>query len=267
MVSVWDEQSGEVSLQAKSVPIRIVYSIGSKRYTKKPDANDLAVIDKINTMNIGYWYPSDLMMNKGSEWGDQFRTGYHVGITRVNHFYYKRNLYVLAKCNDCIEKIEDKSIQSLLKFWMSSIYSRSHKLNRYMPDHHRHVGPLSGTLYIPYFQAEINIISLLQDKLDSILNISEIPDYSCVSTQSATDLRNIRDSVIDFIFVDPPFGDNLQYSELNFIQEAWLKVETNNKTEAIMNNSQGKKLLEYQELMERSFSEFYRILNLNYSWR
>jgi len=37
-----------------------------------------------------------------------------------------------------------------------------------MPDHHRHVGPLSGTLYIPYFQAEINILSLLEDKLECI---------------------------------------------------------------------------------------------------
>lgn len=263
MVMTWDEQASEVSSQAKIVPIRISYEVGGKRYTKTPDSKDLETIEKIEKMNIGYWYPSNLMMNIGSAWGDQYRAGYHVGITRVNHFYTKRNLYVLAKCFDCIEKEEDPEIRSLLKFWMSSIYSRSHKLNRYMPDHHRHVGPLSGTLYIPFFQAEINIISLLEDKLDSIMNVGVIPDKSLVSVQSATNLRNIPDKCVDYIFVDPPFGDNLQYSELNFIQEAWLKCETNNSQEAIINNSQSKGINEYQRLMEDSFKEFFRILKPN----
>jgi len=264
MVMTWDEQASEVSSQAKIVPIRISYEAGGKRFTKAPDSHDLEVIEKIEKLNIGYWYPSNLMMNVGSAWGDQYRAGYHVGITRVNHFYTKRNLYVLAKCYDCIEKEDDVEIRSLLKFWMSSIYSRSHKLNRYMPDHHRHVGPLSGTLYIPFFQAEINIISLLEDKLESIMNVGVIPEKSLVSVQSATDLRNIPDKSVDYIFVDPPFGDNLQYSELNFIQEAWLRCETNNTEEAIINNSQHKGINEYQNLMEKSFKEFCRILKPNH---
>ena len=263
MVPVYDDMTGETSMQAKVAPIRINYISNGKRKNKIPDNGDLETIKKIENMKIEYWYPTNLMMNKGSDWGDQWRAGYHVGITRVNHFYTKRNLYVLSKCYDLIEKEENESLRSLLKFWMSSIYSRSHKLNRYMPDHHRHVGPLSGTLYIPAFQAEINIISLLEDKLESIMNLGIIPQKSIVGVQSATDLSNIGDNRIDYIFVDPPFGDNLQYSELNFIQEAWLKCQTNNKAEAIMNVSQGKGLYEYQGLMEASFKEFYRILKPN----
>lgn len=133
-----------------------------------------------------------------------------------------------------------------------------------MPNHHRHVGPLSGTLYIPYFQAEINIIQLLEDKLDSLMNLSKIPGYSLVSTQSAYNLSNLPDKSIDYIFIDPPFGDNLPYSELNFIQESWLKCFTNNKSEAIINASQGKRLVEYQRIMEGCFKEFYRILKPNH---
>lgn len=257
-----DEQTGEITEQAKCVPIRINYDYAGKRYTKEPDDKDYEIINRITNMKIGYWYPTDLMMGIGSEWGDYWRQ-YHIGITRVNHFYFKRNLYVLAKCYDCIEKVDDKRIRSMLKFWLSSIYSRSHKLNRYMPDHHRHVGPLSGTLYIPFFQAEINILSLLKDKLGSVCALGVIPDKSCVSVQSATDLRNIPSTSVDYIFVDPPFGDNLHYSELNFIQESWLKVETNNKKEAIINVSQRKGIAEYQSLMEKSFIEFYRILKPN----
>ena len=50
------------------------------------------------------------------------------------------------------------------------------------------------------------------------------------------------------------------YSELNFIWESWLKVLTNNETEAIINKTQSKCLDEYQKLMTAAFSENYRIL-------
>ena len=50
------------------------------------------------------------------------------------------------------------------------------------------------------------------------------------------------------------------YSELNFLWEAWLKVFTNNKPEAIENKVQGKGLLEYQHLITRCFQEYYRLL-------
>ena len=264
MESVYDEQNNEFTMQSKCVPIRISYTAGGKRLTKIPDNDDIKIIKKIESMNLGYWYPSEKMMHKGENWGDYWRAGYHVGLTRVNHFYTKRNLYVLAMCNDCIEKVEDKSIRNALKFWLSSIYSRSHKLNRYMPDHHRHVGPLSGTLYIPYFQAEINILSLLEDKLESTLNLAMIQDNSVVTVQSSTNLKNIPDRTIDYIFVDPPFGDNLHYSELNFIQESWLKCYTNNNREAIINVSQGKGINEYQGLIEKCFVEYFRILKPNH---
>lgn len=260
---LYDEQSDETTMQPKAVPVRIKYEFDGKAYDKTPDANDLAILDKVRTMRIGCWYPNDLMMHKGDHWGDYWRAGYHVGITRVNHFYTKRNLYVIATCHELIMRVKDNQIKSLLLFWLSSIYSRSHKLNRYMPSHHRHVGPLSGTLYIPALQAEINIINLLEDKLKSVMTLGRIKGFSLVSTQSSTDLCNIPNNSIDYVFVDPPFGDNLHYSELNFIQESWLRCFTNNADEAIVNVTQHKGVNEYQELLSKCFLEFYRILKPN----
>lgn len=46
--------------------------------------------------------------------------------------------------------------------------------------------------------------------------------------------------------------------------EAWLKVITNNKTEAICNAVQGKSLAEYQDLMTKCFAEYFRILKPNH---
>ena len=72
------------------VPVLIQYADAKgKRYEKKPDKKDLALIDKINNADIPYWYPTDLMMGKGEKWGDSWRAGYHLGITNVHHFYTK----------------------------------------------------------------------------------------------------------------------------------------------------------------------------------
>lgn len=50
------------------------------------------------------------------------------------------------------------------------------------------------------------------------------------------------------------------YAELNFITEAWLRVFTNMQPEAIISKTQGKRLVEYLDLMEKSFLQLYRIL-------
>ena len=80
-----------------------------------------------------------------------------------------------------------------------------------------------------------------------------------MSVCSATDLT-IPSNSIDYVFTDPPFGDNLMYSELNFIWESWLRIRTNIEQEGIINKSQNKSLREYNTLMLGSFKEYYRVL-------
>ena len=89
-------------------------------------------------------------------------------------------------------------------------------------------------------------------------NIHE--DQNIISCQSTTDLSNIPSSSVDYIFTDPPFGENLMYSELNYVSESWLKIFTNNRSEAIINRTQHKSLVDYQELMTKCLSEYYRVL-------
>ncbi|MDO4548993.1 MAG: DNA methyltransferase, partial [Clostridia bacterium] len=82
---------------------------------------------------------------------------------------------------------------------------------------------------------------------------------TAITCQSSTYL-DVPDNTIDYVFTDPPFGSNLDYSELNYIWEAWLTVKTNNQQEAIVSTGQNKALAEYQIIMERCFCEFYRVL-------
>lgn len=57
----YDPEIQEMVRQAKQVPVLINYSVGKKRYEKKPDAFDLALIEKIENLDIPYWYPTDRM--------------------------------------------------------------------------------------------------------------------------------------------------------------------------------------------------------------
>lgn len=249
----------ETITTAKQVPVRIFYTYDGKRYSKDVEPSDLELVERISSTVNTYWYPSDRMRE-----GSESRRNDRIGVTHVHHFYTKRNLYVLSKCYDLIQKEEDKRLRHILMFWFSSIYSRSHKLNRYMPNHNRHVGPLSGTLYMPYYQTEINILGLLEEKMKAIEAVYGMASKAIVTTQSTTDLSNIPENSVDYIFTDPPFGDNLNYSELNAIWECWLGVQTQNKTEAVVNKAQGKGLIEYQTLMTKCFEQYFKVLKPNH---
>ncbi|HID64730.1 MAG TPA: site-specific DNA-methyltransferase, partial [Anaerolineae bacterium] len=56
-----------------------------------------------------------------------------------------------------------------------------------------------------------------------------------IETRSSSDFSHLGNDSLDYLFVDPPFGGNLMYSELNFLWEAWLRVFTNNGPEAVVN--------------------------------
>jgi hypothetical protein len=70
----------------------------------------------------------------------------------------------------------------------------------------------------------------------------------------------LADNSIDYIFTDPPFGENIYYSDLNFLVESWHGVKTDANPEAIVDRVRQKGLPEYQHLMYRCFAEYYRVL-------
>ena len=81
-----------------------------------------------------------------------------------------------------------------------------------------------------------------------------------IQSTSHAGFIDVPSNSIDYIFIDPPFGGNKMYSELNYLWESWLGVLTNNVPEAITNKVQKKDLPEYQKLMFECFNEFFRVL-------
>ncbi len=261
----FDEYLNRKIRQAKMEPVLVRYRIidpnnnKSKQFEKVPDEGDRKIIQKIEKMKIPYWFPTNKMMHRGgSKWGKMWRK-YHEGITHIHHFYTKRNLWILSAL---FSKLKSKHI---LQFLFNSIsINLTSKLTRYRMGKN---GQLSGTLYIPSLIAEANVFNTIKRKIDSFHKGFEniIPNSnSYISCCSSDNVNFISDDAIDFIFTDPPFGGNIIYSELNFIWESWLKVFTSDKSEAIINKFKKKGIIEYQSLMEKCFSENYRILKPNH---
>jgi adenine-specific DNA methylase len=118
-------------------------------------------------------------------------------------------------------------------------------------------------LYFPRLRRECNVIRALGRRFKTALRmLDELPPTTdvAISTQSSTSLPNIPDGCVDYIFTDPPFGQNIIYSEVNFLWESWMGVTTSQEPEAIVSRRQRKGIGEYRDLMERCFSEFRRIL-------
>jgi len=82
---------------------------------------------------------------------------------------------------------------------------------------------------------------------------------AAITTGTAAKLP-LADSSIDYIFTDPPFGENIYYSDLNYLVESWHGVKTDPEPEAIVDRVRHKGVPEYQHLMLRCFSEYHRVL-------
>lgn len=255
---VHDDALGETVRRTKQVPVLINYSVERKRFEKTPDENDLALIRRIEEGRAPYWYPTDELPD-----GEKMSDPRNAGVTHVHQFFTSQNLWVLSKIFDSIKKIQDKRVSKLLLLVFTAIVPYASRMRRYRADK-KGGGPLSGTLYIASITTPPNVILSFERNIQFILNAAEIISnfgkINSVIDQSSSNLRDIPPDSVDYIFTDPPFGGNLMYSELNFLWEAWLRVFTNNRSEAVVNRVQRKALPEYQALMEGCFAENYRIL-------
>lgn len=255
----------------KVSPVEMVYTCEGSRYKKKPDQYDIDLISTVENTPLENWFPIDPYNNVGERWGDTWRAGVHFGLTHVHQFYSKRNQHFLSAIFAEIDKVEENEIKAKLKIAFNSLLLRSSKkailhVSNYFGGGGGYISTISGNMYIPSLFFEVEVLEQFENRVKKINVINKerfAIGNTIVSTQSSTDLSLIPDNSIDYIFVDPPFGDNLIYSELNFLYEAWLKVDTNSQEEAIMCKSQNKDLQAYNKLMQISFSNLFRILKPN----
>jgi adenine-specific DNA methylase len=118
-------------------------------------------------------------------------------------------------------------------------------------------------LYVSGLPVEKNLFTGLRRKLATIIQAFEMID-GCTGNvkvvQGSSCNVDLPSGSIDYVFTDPPFGANIPYAELNFINEAWLEKFTDRTDEAIISSNQEKSIAEYRDLLTKAFSEARRIL-------
>lgn len=258
LTTYYDEYIDKTCTIAKEVPVRINYTYERHKYEKDLDDYDYKILEKINQLKNPYWFPTDRMCE-----GSEARRNDDIGLRYVHQFYSKRNLYILSKWYDECLKFEDVTLRNRLLMAFTGVALGESKLNRFLfKETSFPFYLLSGTLYVGGLRQENNPLKDLNNK--AFLRIAKIAhedwEHNVIVSTGSSTMLNIPDDSVDYVFVDPPFGANLNYSELSFIWETWLKVVTNNTQEAIINKTQGKSLYEYQDLMMKCFAEFFRVL-------
>jgi DNA modification methylase len=253
----YDSALGQTIKLVKYKPVLLNCQYGDARYEKKPNADDLKLLERIESLPIENWIPV-LKMIDGER---KTKDGYHLkGITHLHHFYFPRQIIILAKLWDEVPK---NANLDFTKFFIQGSSLGFTKMNRYSANHFSQVNRyFSGTLFVGSLISEVSPKYSMTNKLRRLGKLSmpgKRGDVS-ISCQSSTKITELADNSIDYAFIDPPFGNNLHYSELNFHWEAWLKVLTERIPEAVMDKGRSRDLLHYQQLMQEAFSEVFRIL-------
>lgn len=258
----YDGMLQEVRSRNKFVPVWLLYRVGTERFEKVPDPRDLETIRETREKSARAGVVTRMMdASADGPWGAMYRAGYHRGVTHVHHFYTER---VWAS----IASLWDQLTLPGARFTLTSLMGRLSRM------HALHLGkffkggggfaagPRKGQLYFPSLALELNPFEFLNERAQSASKTfwPASAQGSVLTTVGSAEQILLEDDSVDYVFVDPPFGQNIIYSELNFLWEAWLGVRTEVAHEAIVDDYRDKTMLDYQRKMEGGFAELYRVL-------
>ena len=231
-------------------------------WARQVDAADIALLEEVRRTP-----PPDCIPIVEMPWGDLYRRGYHHGVTHLHHLYTHRNLIAFATLWQYAASYPN-TVRDALQFWLLS-YNAAHAtiMTRVVAKANQSelvvTSAQPGVLYISGLPVEKNLLAGLRRKLSTITSafaaIHGREGHVEVHQQSSCQ-TSLPSHSIDYAFTDPPFGANIPYAEINFVNEAWLGRYTQRTDEAIISPSQNKGLEDYQRLLTRSLAETFRIL-------
>ena len=235
---------------------------GGTNWSRRANAADFALLEEIQRIA-----PPDCVPVAEIPWGDLHRRGYHRGITHLHHLYTHRNLIVFGTLWQHAAAYP-QTLRNALRFWLLS-YNAAHAtiMARVVAKSNQNelvvTSAQPGVLYVSGLPVEKNLLEGLRRKLATITNafaaIHGRAGRVQVRQQSSGRI-DLPDHSVDYVFTDPPFGGNIPYAEVNFINEAWLGRYTERAEETIISPSQNKGVADYQRLLTESLAQMRRVL-------
>ena len=256
----FDTTLGTVSKRILLKPVIVNYTSNNKQYKKVPDERDVATINRVATLDLPFDAPNNRFpidqMSHGSRLAPK-------GITHIHHAYFDRSLHALAAMWRKAQQHDEHRVRNALLFLVEQAVLTMSLLNRYRGNQGSQSNQvLSGVYYVPSQIAEISPWYRFSRKVSTIHRSFDFRSISNTTSVSTSDgaATPIADDSIDYVFVDPPFGENIFYADLNYVVESWHHIRTAVDSEAVVDKFKGKEFNEYQQLMEHCFKDFYRVL-------
>jgi len=262
-----DPATGNVARRPLREIALINYSAAGRVWENAPTVADIELAQRIAAMPL----PGDLPMNPLPD-SQMSRVG-RMATTEtraVHHMFLPRAAHALAALWRKAHSISDVGTRRMVVWLVEQAIWGMSVLARYAPTHYSQVNQyLSGVYYVGSQIVDVSPWYILSDeakrtsKLPRLVkSFTPLPASAGSATIQTGDCASIPipDNCTDYIFTDPPFGENIYYADLNFLVEAWHGVSTVPAGEAILDRVRGKGVNEYQELMRRCFEEYRRVL-------
>lgn len=254
-VTTRDVDGKSLLKELKTLPVEVVAEIAGRTTRYKPTEFDLQLARSLEDL------PLNGVPDAAFPHGRQTRkvkTG--SGIEKVHQMFTRRALHFISGAWGMTLSAASTRAGRAALFLLSGTITLISKRERYRDGSGK--GAQSGTLYVPSLQVEKSPYDVLDRKRRSFvrLPLETFGSHAAVTVGSHSDVRTVPDSSIDYIFTDPPFGESLQYAELNFFHEAWLAVRSAIESDCVLNYVHKKELSFYQSLMRKAFSEAFRVL-------
>ncbi len=258
-----------------------------------PRPEDETALAALERKRIKEWYPRQrLYYDDGTPFMKKER------FDSLDQLFTKRNLQAVAWLYEAVQ--EEKSPQ-LRKFLMGAFTSMIHLCTRMCPalapGAGNHQTAFSSTwtqhsywaarryleqnVWLKFESAVTGHQGLLNAKAESDAVLPKVrltddwrevlagkADVAVVTADSLVLMEEMPEESVDYMFTDPPYDASIQYGELSFLWNAWLKqdhryAERIATHEVVRNERQRKSFEVYHSLLSNSFRLFHRVLRPN----
>jgi 16S rRNA G966 N2-methylase RsmD len=251
---------------------------------------DTRVLETLECKRIKEWHPRHRLYYPD---GEPFKEKQR--FDSLDQLFTRRNLQAVAWLYEAIQ--QEKSPQ-LRKFLMGAFTSTVHLCTRMCPalapgegnhqtafsstwtQHSYWFAPrfLEANVWDKFESAVIGHQGIIRAKEESARELPKVritnewrkvldgeADVAIITQDCIEMMGKMPDNCADYIFTDPPYDASIQYGELSFLWNAWLKedhryAERLVTHEIVRNERQRKNFEVYHSLLSNSLREFYRVL-------
>lgn len=256
-----DPGTGETWKRIKFSPARINYRLDGVDFDKIPDAADLDVIRRIEAMPFPTEAPTTSFPIEHMYHGSRLKPK---GFTRVHHLFLPRATQALAAMWRKANAEPNRRLRNMLVFFVEQAIQTMSLQNRYQPQGFKQVNKyLPGVYYVPSQSCEVSpwyAIASRGQRISKTFASLRRNGRDVITSTASCESLGIPANAVDYIFTDPPFGENIFYADLNILVEAWHRVISDAEPEAIVDRAKEKDISVYQALMRSCFEEYARAL-------